>query len=268
MAELKPVIVSQDSSNNAASANASKRTKLTRSLATDRIRLDRQLQILRAFGALSAAASKAVSIAEVAEMTGMKASTIGIAIPFFVSVQLIQKNEAGYSPSAEVINMLRAHDWNTETAPQKLAPALRRTWFAEELLPKLAFGPMAEGQAIQKLGELACAGPEHEPQLRMLIEYLASVGLIERDGGVLKKAAKSEDVGIPEPEQSTLPQKELPRSKVNTAFSQNPSGSVEFNIAVQVDMSEMATWQADRIAAFFGGLAQVLAAKADIERKG
>lgn len=270
MAELKPVIVSQDSSPVAGtSAVATKRTKLTKSLATERIRLDRQMQILRAFAALSGSMAKAVSIAEVAEMTGMKASTIGIAIPFFVSVQFIQKGDNGYSPSAELVNMLRAHDWNAETAPHKLGPALRRTWFAEELLPKIAFGPLPEGQAIQKLAELSGAGPEHESQLRMLIEYLAVARLVERDGGVLKKVAQSDAEETPEAAvETSSPQKEQPRSKVSTVFSQSPSGSVEFNISVHVDMSQMATWQADRIAKFFAGLAQVLAAKADVELKG
>jgi len=34
-------------------------------------------------------------------------------------------------------------------------------------------------------------------------------------------------------------------------------GAIEFNIAVRVTMDESSDWRPDRIAAFFGGVAQV-----------
>ena len=39
-------------------------------------------------------------------------------------------------------------------------------------------------------------------------------------------------------------------------------GKVQFHISVRVDMAEFATWKPARIAAFFNGIAQVLATKA------
>jgi hypothetical protein len=275
MAEPKPVIVPHP--NNQTNNNDTppqKRPKPTKALPTERIRMDKQLQILRAFAALSGATGKAVQIEDVAEATGMKASTVAITPPFFVSIQLLQRSETGFTPSSEVISLQRAHDWNPETAPHKLAPAIRRTWFAEELLPKVAFGPIAETVAIQKLAEASAASPEHEPQLQVLIEYLQVAGLLTRDGGMLRKGTiEISDVAPaippnPSPETEVLEEKkEIPRTNVKTAFSQNPAGRVEFNISVQVDMAEFSTWQPDRISAFFGGLAAVLSAKADVEKK-
>jgi hypothetical protein len=55
-------------------------------------------------------------------------------------------------------------------------------------------------------------------------------------------------------------------ARVTTAFSQMAQGAMRFNVSFDVDMSEMASWRADRIAAFFNGLAQVLAAKAEVEK--
>ena len=43
-------------------------------------------------------------------------------------------------------------------------------------------------------------------------------------------------------------------------------GAMRFNVSFTVDMAEMANWRADRIAAFFAGIAQVLAAKAEVEK--
>jgi hypothetical protein len=41
---------------------------------------------------------------------------------------------------------------------------------------------------------------------------------------------------------------------------------VQFHVSVKVDMAEFAGWSADRITAFFGGIAQVLAAKGTLEK--
>lgn len=40
---------------------------------------------------------------------------------------------------------------------------------------------------------------------------------------------------------------------------------VSFDISVRVSMAEFATWRPERISAFFGGIASVLAAKGRIE---
>ena len=46
----------------------------------------------------------------------------------------------------------------------------------------------------------------------------------------------------------------------------NFAGTVNFNVSVRVEMTEFATWKPERIAAFFNGMAQVLAAKANVEK--
>jgi hypothetical protein len=55
---------------------------------------------------------------------------------------------------------------------------------------------------------------------------------------------------------------------IATAFSQAPEGVLRFNVDVSVDMKEFATWQPERISAFWAGIAQVLAAKAKVEAGG
>ena len=56
------------------------------------------------------------------------------------------------------------------------------------------------------------------------------------------------------------------RTTVSTVFSQPADGLVQFNVSVKVDMREFAGWAPERITAFFGGIAQVLAAKGSIEK--
>jgi hypothetical protein len=56
-------------------------------------------------------------------------------------------------------------------------------------------------------------------------------------------------------------------AKVSTAVQSTP-GKFNLNISVEVDMAEFATWRPERIQAFFRGVAEVLAAKADVEKGG
>ena len=50
-----------------------------------------------------------------------------------------------------------------------------------------------------------------------------------------------------------------PGKAVATALK-STAGGVTFNVDVQVDMTEFATWRPERIQAFFRGIAEVLAA--------
>ena len=64
--------------------------------------------------------------------------------------------------------------------------------------------------------------------------------------------------------------KDAPLSKtatIATTFSTPVEGIVQFNVSVKVNMQEFAGWQPDRVAAFFNGIAQVLAAKGAIEKE-
>jgi hypothetical protein len=54
---------------------------------------------------------------------------------------------------------------------------------------------------------------------------------------------------------------------MSTAFVSDAAGVVQFNISVKVDMTEFATWTPERIAAFFAGVAAVLAAKGKMEKE-
>ena len=65
-------------------------------------------------------------------------------------------------------------------------------------MPKLKFRPMPEEDMVHELFEAATAETAHLSQVRMLIDYLVLVGLVERDGAVLR--AKN---GTPEDTSST-----------------------------------------------------------------
>jgi hypothetical protein len=254
-----------------ASASAPAERKRPRKvLPTNRIALTKQATILRAWASISGPNGKVVTNSQVGEVIGMTADTISLANPFFADVGLLQKVDGGYVPAPATAEFNNAHEWQPETAAHRLAPVLREAWFAEALLPRLQVAPMQEADAISTLAQCAGVGPAHRQQLVACLEFLALAGLIEREGGQVRRIAQNSSGVAAEPLSTagTAAQRDPSRggSAVATSFAQGtPEGQVQFSIAVRVSMTEFAGWDADRIAAFFGGIAAVLAAKGGVE---
>lgn len=253
-------------------ASKAQKTRPTKILPTDRITFSRQLDLLRAFAAASGQNGKVVTNEEVADIVNMSSSTVSMANAFFKDAGFLRQGEGGYLPSGEVVAFNLAYQWNPDTASHKLSPLLRESWFAKAIMPKLAFRPLDEGEAIATLAEAAAAGPDYRGQLRLLLDYLEAAGLVQRDGNLIRLAqtgvAAATGGGMEKPP-APLPRVggETPATLEQPIFAQPTQGVVQFQVNVKVNMAELAGWEADRITAFFAGIAQVLAAKRRIEEK-
>lgn len=254
-----------------AAAAASKPNKY---LPTDRITFIRQLDLLRGWAAASGPNNKIVSNDEVAKIVKMATSTLSMNNAFYAQSGFLTKADGGYIPAQEVFSFLRNYEWSPESAFTKMAPVLSKTWFAEVLLPKLSFGVLTTDEAIQCLADACNAGPEYRSQLRFLLDYLGNGGIIEWDGAQVRKGAHSVTVTSTAPNTdivqtpSNPPPATEPPKRGGPTFFGTTEGAVNFNVSVRVDMGEFASWKPERIAAFFNGMAQVLAAKADVEKVG
>jgi len=260
---------------------SAKAAKPTKTLPTSRIAFAKQMDILRAYAAASGPGNRLVTLREVSDIVKMATGTVTIANPFFVECRLLFRTEGmGLTPSPAVMEFARAFEWNRETAAHKLAPPLSQMWFAEALLPRLAFADITEEEAITVLAEKSAAPPDYKTQLRLILDYLEASGLIRREDGRIKAGSKAASASQPVPEKKTVEHEDkkdqAPVSphaslsptagRVNTAFTQPTQGVVNFHIDVRMDMTEFAGWTPDRIAAFFNGIALVLSAKAGVEK--
>lgn len=254
-------------------SKAQRESRPSKLLPTERITVAKQLEILRGYAAASSNGASPVSLEKVAAVVDMATTTISLANPFLVSVSLISKTDAGFSPAAEVISFLRAFEWNPETASYKLAPIIERSWFFEAIRPRLSFSPQDEQSILDVLAETAAASPDYKKNLQMLIEFTVQAGLVQREGNQLKLAKPStasldspQNGGGKAPEVS-VPDQPSKNKIVTTAFAKTAEGAVHFNVSVRVEMAEFAGWQPDRITAFFNGIAEVLKAKANVEEE-
>ena len=240
-----------------------------KALPTNRIAFPKQLDLLRAFDAASGLNRRPVTLPEVGEIVKMHPNTISLANAFFIEVRLLDRIEATkFLPTDAVHDFAHAYEWGPETAAHKLAPVLRTAWFWEVLEPRLKFqASTPEHDALQVLAETAGASRDHQPQLLLILSFLEAAGLISRDNGFIRiLATKAVPAEPTKPDVSPPPsQRQAGSGAVTTSFSQQPEGLVQFAVSVRVDMAELRGWRPERIAAFFAGIAQVLAAKGDVE---
>jgi hypothetical protein len=267
MAEVHP-IGKTPSPEAPAEAKPAKRSRPNKPIPTERIKLERQFDLLRAFAGVFGASGRAVSNKEVADIVQMSETTTSLANSFFTETGLLSKAAGGWIPSEEVVAYHRTYEWDRDNAARELQSIFARSWFWEILQPKLSFRAMEETDAINALGATSAASTEYKPNLKLIIDFLAAVGLIERDGSMLK-LVRQQPAGSPEKaarEEATPERVAKSTSTVTTAFAQHPGGAVQFHINIDVSMTEIAGWSPDRIAAFFSGMAKVLAAKSGLEK--
>lgn len=165
---------------------AGKRRVLAQVIPTNRLTLPKQVEIIRAYAAAYDATKGPVGIEEITRFVGMAASTVSQTNAFLTDIGLVRKDGRRFVPSAEVQAMNRLYDVSRDKALAKMAPLFEKSWFGAVVIPKLKFRPMPEEDLVHELFEAATAETQHLPQVRMLIDYLVLVGLVERDGGILK----------------------------------------------------------------------------------
>ena len=247
-------------------------------LPTNRIAFNKQFDLLRAFDAASNGGMNPVTLKDVAKVASMAETTISLSNPFFVDVGLLQKSESGkFTPSPAVHEFALAHAWGPDTAAEKLAPILRESWFYKALEPQLKYqSSTPERQAMELMSQAAGGiSPDYRPQLLLLLGYLDTAGLIQQDGTVIRAVRQTEappasDAIPPGSPRDRDTKGEPSQAKdtgpsVATSFSHQPEGMLQFAFSIRVSMAELQGWSPDRIAALFKGVADVLAAKGDVE---
>ncbi len=240
-------------------------------LPTARLAFNKQLDVLRAY-AVAGSANRAVSNADVADLTKLNVSSVAYNNPFFGDCGLIIKGGNAHTASPELIEYGRALGFEDERAPHKLAPVLRRTWFGDLIVRRVLYRPIPEKEAVTELAIASRANKEYEGQLRTLLDYLQLAGLITRESGTVSSGptAKEQrmvdlDMGSQQGAEVT-PRREQAAGGVATTFNHVPEGAISFSINVNVPLNELANWRPEVVSAFFAGVAQVVSAKAAVER--
>lgn len=246
------------------------RLKPDRPLPTPRVTFEKQLRCLRSYGLESHDGTVPVSIDAVGKAVPLNSSTVSLCNPFFVDVGFLEKSGRGaFTPSREVLEMVRAYEWDRERAPEKLAPVLLKSWPVRILEPRLRLNPLDANEAIQHLADNVRAGRTHESELSLVLDYLCVAGIIRREGNQISwiaapPAAAQNEIKPKDAEtdqMSDLVEEILKAREQAKAVKEPTKGGIRLNFSIDIDTDEISRWPADRITAFLAGLAQVLAAQ-------
>jgi hypothetical protein len=249
------------------------RPRTSRPLPTDRIAFQKQLAVLRGFAVAATENGGVASANDVEKVIRMSHSTISLATPFFVDAGLLIRSDRGrFRPSEAVTEYTRGQDWSPESAGRYLRAVVAKSWFGDIIGKKVELNPRELDDVMAALAGASDASPDHRNQVSMLIDYAAFAGLVKRDGNMLRKvdgeAPPSPQIGnVESPPAPTPLAPEKAQEGVHSGFAQDSAaGYVEFHVNVKVRTAEFSTWRPERITAFFGGIAAVLAAKGQMEK--
>jgi len=239
--------------------------KSAKVFSTDRMTLLKQQDLLRSWSVSSDYGAQPTTKDQVAKVAALAPYTAGLTDAFFKDVGFIAKTDSGaFFVADEVHDFARAFEFDPDTAAQKLAPKLSQSWFGRCLTARLRIRSLTTDEAIAALADEAKVGADYRGQLQMLLDWLRESGVISvSDGQVRNGPASASTMPVPGPSpdqasRKTASKTSAPAEAPVVTGSQN---AVSISYTIEASMEDIGKWPADRIAAFFTGLAQVIAAQ-------
>ena len=224
---LTPETDKEQADQSAPQNNAPRRkTRLTKTLPTDRIPFRKQVEVIPAIPVAFNKDNGPITFKEVGSLLGMAEATLLQMSGFLTDVGLISRGEGGkITPCSELLEFERIRSFSLEKAWLKLSPVFEKCWFGLELIPRLRLREMSEEDAIHALAEVSMADKDHQEQLEIAIAYLEKVGILSRDGGSLRlKLESSNAPKTEEVEKATEPSVQPVATKANDPEEMQISG--------------------------------------------
>ena len=129
----------------------------------------------------------------------MSRDTVSVCNEFFRDVGFLSRQGRRFKPSADVLDFVRASQWNEATAGHILGQSIRRTWFGQAILTRLTVRHLKKLDIIEALALEAGASIDHKPRVEMLIDYLEFSGVIRRNGDLYEPVREVVDARPDDP---------------------------------------------------------------------
>ncbi|MGY1602383.1 hypothetical protein [Geodermatophilus sp. SYSU D00815] len=222
-----------------AGGRATPRQRAERSLPTDRLSFEKQVEALRAIAQISGSGRRPVTAEEISSTLGLRGNTGGLSNKFFRDTGWIEPHSRGtYVPTEELLSFHQqlAVDPTAEAAAKEyLLHAARSSWYWQEIADMVQGAGVRETAVMFKLVKAAGASPDdHKSQLALIIEWLIWLGLVHRDGDiVLAGPAAALPAATADPEPDGIPDEDEPSAvEVESAL---PTPAQEASAETQAD---------------------------------
>lgn len=158
-----------------------------RSLPTDRMTFDKQVEALRSIAQIGGNGKRPVTAEDISPNVGLKGGTGGLSNKFFRDSGWIVSAGRGAYAAADPLMQYHRHlnvdPLDSHGARKYLAASARNSWYWEALEPMLE-GGVRQTMALHALSKEAGAN-DHTHQLQTLLDWVEWLGLIRRDGDLV-----------------------------------------------------------------------------------
>lgn len=163
------------------SKNSDDIRKPTSALPSTRIKLERQLDVLRHYVGASDEGARPTSVAEVAQSSGISKASVHNVNPFFREAGLIVEAEGrGLMPSRQTVEFARrCHREPVEEAASALRDLFEARPFATAVRRALLAEPLLKKQLVERVAAQA-GHPDrkYDGALALLVDWLETVGMV------------------------------------------------------------------------------------------
>lgn len=264
------------------------RSRPTKSLPTDRMKIEAQQRVLVTIGKQSGTEKRAIDANRISQAMNREIShyTVGLSNGFFADAGWLEKRGRGdFAASDALLDYVRRLATDKDNISRVVTPlrdAAVESWFWKVVKSHLTFGEAREGELLGTLMHEAGASTDHLPQLRTLLAWLEYIELIERaDGrvqahenaGGAESAADDSNVQLERrldspPEEPT--RSDLPPTPQNTHAGGEPSNAVPrpgsnpadtllaFDFSCRLTADDLAKLSAGQIQALFAAVGTVM----------
>jgi hypothetical protein len=173
---------------NSGSAAKAQKQRANRSLPTDRLSLDKQIDVLRAIAQMSGNGRRPVTAEDLSAAIGLKGHTGGLSNRFFRDSGWAEPAGRGMYAATEPLldyhRHLNVDAQDVVGARRYLAAAAQSSWYWGAIEPMLDEGGARQTMILHALSKAAGAY-DHTPQLMLILAWLDWLGLVRREGELL-----------------------------------------------------------------------------------
>src|ERR1700728_4591274 len=166
-------------------ASKAQKQRADRSLPTDRLRLDKQVEVLRAIAQMSGNGRRPVTAEDLSAAIGLRGRTGGLSNKFFRDSGWVESAGRGMyaatEPLLEYHRHLNVDAQDVVGARRYLAVAAQDSWYWETLEPLLDEGGARQTMILHALSKAAGAY-DHTAQLLLILAWLDWLRLVRREG--------------------------------------------------------------------------------------
>jgi hypothetical protein len=257
----------------AASQRSVSRPRASKSLPTDRLKFEAQVELLGRFARLSGHGKRAVTSEEVAQAHGVSPNTASLNNGFYVESGWLERTGRGrYVATDALLEYSRRVQFDPSNAAKAaglLAAPARNSWYWRALEAQLQHGHLPRPEALVILSSEADAVNDYRPQLENILEWLRFLCLISTEGDNISlaeidptSAARDDNLAtddLAQKDHAEKPDEEKPHLARARSKGDERDVVLALNFELRLTSSDLAALAPDQIRALYDAVGAVAA---------